>query len=201
MEGKKKKETKRRNQCKPAQKIRVSCLSDPPLHFLTDFSCCWEWKVFTWGDLLSNTLRIWELPNSLLSYVLVIWKWLNCKISYQHFLCISFTELCWLVLFMQYYFKYTMFFFGILNDCMDITSLSTYYNFFNTPPQEYLLLVKRSSSLWNSVPPLWNKSHKGKEEEKKARRNPAHTQQRKVLYSYFLPWNVFYIFNKIPDCL
>lgn len=66
--------TKRRNQCKPAQKIWVSCLSEPPLHFLTDFSCCWEGKVFTWGDHLSNALRIWELPNSLLSYVLVIWK-------------------------------------------------------------------------------------------------------------------------------
>lgn len=55
---------------------------------------------------------------------------------------------------------------------MEAISLATYYIFL-LPPDNIFLFPKK---LWNSVPPLWNKSHK--EEEKNAKYIPTEKKKK-----------------------
>lgn len=134
------------------------------------FSCCWE--DFYKRALPLQYINDLEVTKLTLSYALVIWKTnqntvLAFPVYFFHWIILASTVHA--VIFQIY----SMFFFGILNNCMDVISLSTYYIFFYYPLRLSFSCPKK---LWNSLSPLWNKSHK--EEEKKAQCIP--TEKKKL---------------------
>lgn len=94
------------------------------------FSCCWE--AFTRGHFLSNTLMTWKLPNPFFHMLWLYERLIKLKyctsISVYFFHSVILASTVNAVVFQIY----SMFLFGILNYCMDVISLSTYYIFFIT---------------------------------------------------------------------
>lgn len=107
------------------------------------FSCCWE--DFYKRALPLQYINDLEVTKPTLSYALVIWKTNQTKTLYLAFPVYFFH---WIILASTVHaviFQiYSMFFFGILNNCMDVISLSTYYIFFLLPPEIIFLLSKEA---------------------------------------------------------